>query len=107
MARTTAHPGQDPNYDRFLDATVVEDGRGTTATVLSMLCRLDIDPWGEAAGLARMQESQARRRLADMMSLFADASLPTTARDKVISRLLSFLPRHAALAPTPTPCPSR
>ena len=48
--------GQDPKYEPFLYAPVGDDRRGATVTVLSMLARLGVDPWGEAAGLASLPE---------------------------------------------------
>jgi hypothetical protein len=43
-----------PEFDAFLYAPVDEEGNGVLLSVLSALARLDVDPWREAAELARM-----------------------------------------------------
>jgi hypothetical protein len=85
--------GQDPAYARFLGATVGEDMRETKVTVMSMLARLDIDPWLEAAKLAAMPGSSARRRLDAVIARFTDVETPASGRGKVVSGLLDLLPK--------------
>ena len=85
--------GQDPAYERFLGATVGEDKRETNVTVLSMLARLDIDPWLEAAKLSAMSGGSARKRLDALIARFTDVQTPASGRGKMVSDLLNMLPR--------------
>jgi hypothetical protein len=50
-------------FDKFLCAPIREDRNGTPLSVLSALARLDVDPWQEAASLARMPRDTAATRL--------------------------------------------
>ena len=64
-------------------------------SVLSALARLELDPWQEAAKLARLPAAAATRRLASLL-----AALPDGARGKrdfstVAARLIALLPRRA------------
>ncbi|KIN71905.1 hypothetical protein [Sulfitobacter guttiformis] len=93
MAFSIKEMGQDPVYERFLGATVGEDSRETNVSVLSMLARLDIDPWLEAAKLAEMSGGAARKRLDALIARFTDVQTPASGRGKVVSNLLDLLPK--------------
>jgi hypothetical protein len=41
-------------FDDFLYAPIVEGGNGMVLSVLSALARVNVDPWDEAARLARL-----------------------------------------------------
>lgn len=90
--------GQDPQYEPFLSAPVGEDRHGTSVTVLSMLARLGVDPWGEASELARLPEGAARQRLEALMARFNDVSTPVQDRSGVVLKLLASLPGPATPA---------
>ena len=92
MANTPIQLGQDPQFEPFLHAPVGEDCHGDTVTVLSMLARLDVDPWGEASELASLPHGAARQRLEALMARFNDVATLVADRNKVISRLLAVLP---------------
>lgn len=94
MALTMGQMRQDPVLARFLHATVGEDKNGINVSVLSMLSRLEVDPWTEASDLAAMPDGPARKRLATLMASFKD--VPTLRHDqgKIISALLDLLPRR-------------
>jgi hypothetical protein len=77
-------------FDDFLFARIDEGSDAAPLSVLSMLARLDIDPWEEAAKLARLPRAAAARRLVELI-----AARPDTAslNAKIVSdRLLNFLP---------------
>lgn len=95
MAYSPIPLGQDPKYERFLFAPVGEDGRGASVSVLSMLARLNVDPWREASDLTAMPEGSARQRLDALLARFTDVPGLIAARSEVVSRLLAFLPRGA------------
>ena len=42
------------DFDEFLYAPIGADASGNPVTLLSALARLDMDPWEEAANLARL-----------------------------------------------------
>jgi hypothetical protein len=88
--------GQDPALERFLRATVGEDVNGINVSVISMLARLEVDPWTEASDLAAMPDGPARKRLDTLMTRFKD--VPTLGRDQgqIISALLDLLPKKKA-----------
>lgn len=56
-----------PEFDEFLFAQIGEDGNGMLLSVLSALARLDLDPWQEAAKLARLPKTTATERLASLL----------------------------------------
>ena len=77
-------------FDDFLFARIDEGSDAAPLSVLSMLARLDIDPWEEAAKLARLPRAAAARRLVELI-----AATPDTAslNAKTVSdQLLKFLP---------------
>ena len=106
MAYAPAQLGQDPQYEPFLHAPVGDDHRGTSVTVLSMLARLGVDPWGEASALAAMPDGAARQRLDALMSRFTDVPSVGPARTDAVSRLLACLPRPARNTPESRLSPS-
>jgi hypothetical protein len=78
------------SFNDFLFATVCEERNDMPLTVVSALARLDLDPWTEAAELARMPADGAARRLAALLAGVAGASPATTA-----ARLVALLPNPA------------
>ncbi len=94
---------QDPQYDLFLQAHVGDDVRGTSVTVLSMLARLGVDPWVEAATLTHLREAAAQQRLEALLGRFTDVPLSGPARATAVSRLIACLPRVGKDASTPRP----
>jgi hypothetical protein len=77
-------------YNDFLFATVCEERNEMPLTVVSALARLDLDPWTEAAELARMPADGAARRLRSLLAGVAGAPPLTTA-----ARLVALLPTQA------------
>lgn len=95
MAMSMTQLSQDPAYARFLGAPVGEDRSGTSVSVLSMLARLNVDPWNEASDLAKMQEAPARQRLEALLARFEDVPTLLSDQGRVASGLLAFLPNRA------------
>ena len=92
------HPHQ-PEFERFLYASVGEDRNGYVVTVLSTLTRLNLDPWKEAAELAALGQEAARSRLGLLLSRFRD--VPALGQDhgsvaRDLTRLLPERPARAA-----------
>ncbi len=81
-------------FDDFLFAPIDDDGNGMLLSVLSALARLNLDPWQEAADLARLPGDTATRRLA---SLIEELSMrPSAHRDveAIAAGLIALLPRR-------------
>jgi hypothetical protein len=83
-------------FDNFLFAQVIE-GSEAPLSVLSMLARLDIDPWDEAAKLARLPRTVAAKRLSDFITATPGASSPYLNAAKVSERLTDLLPAPVSL----------
>lgn len=63
--------------------------------VLSALARLDIEPWQEAAKLARLPRVTASERLASLIAALPDE--PSGHRDpSIAARLIALLPSGAS-----------
>jgi hypothetical protein len=97
---TNAASALGSEYDAFLFAPIGWDQNEMALSVVSALARLDIDPWREAAKLARLSQAAAASRLA---GLLADLPTGTPARldpDGSPARLVALLPRgHASQSP--------
>ena len=101
MAYAPTLLGQDPQFEAFLYASLGEDRRGSSVTVLSMLARLGVDPWKEASELSRLPIAAARQRLEALMTRFHDIPTPVPDRSKIVSDLLALLPRRATTTISP------
>ena len=64
-------------FDDFLFARIDEGSDATPLSVLSMLARLDRDPWEEAAELARLPRAAAAGRLVDFIAATPGRPPPT------------------------------
>jgi hypothetical protein len=86
-----------PEFDDFLFAPIEEDRNGTLLSVLSALARQNLDPWQEAADLARLPVETAIRRMTDWIGALPDA--PSGRRDAgaIARRLIARLPRRPDL----------
>ena len=79
-------------FDDFLFACIDEGSDSTPLSVLSMLARLDIDPWEEAAKLARLPRAAAARRLVDFIAATPGAPSAYLNAKTVSDQLLNLLP---------------
>jgi hypothetical protein len=90
-AQPLNHPAHDA-LQPFLYADIGPERSGMTLSVLSALARLDVDPWEEAARLAKLPRATAAAMLARMI-----ASTPTlcttTDAPRIASRLAALLPQ--------------
>jgi hypothetical protein len=84
-----------PEFDDFLYAPIGEDGHGMPVSVLSVLARLDLDPWQEASRLARLPAKTAIQSLASSIAELPDG--PSAHRDAgtIAAGLIGRLPRQA------------
>jgi hypothetical protein len=65
--------------------------------VLSFLARLNVDPWEEAASLARLSGEDARRLLTTRIAALPAAERGTDDSGATAARLVALLPRGAPL----------
>lgn len=84
----------DPAFDRFLQAPFDDDRQEQLLTVVSVLARLDLDPWHEAAVLAALSPGAAIDRLTALFEKVPDvaAGVPRDRR-RIASRLVGLLPQ--------------
>ena len=82
-------------FDDFLFAPIGEERNGMLLSVLSALARLDVDPWQEAAKLARLPGETATQRLASLIAALPDGPSAHLAPGTIAARLIALLPRKA------------
>ena len=96
MTHAALSPLIEPEFDKFLGASIGEDRNGTGLSVLSAFARLNVDPWQEATSLARMPSDAAAARLTELIE-----ALPRAPADAIPSRmiadLVALLPKGKAL----------
>jgi hypothetical protein len=94
--RTTVCPVAGTEFDDFLYAPIREEEQhGSPLSVLSALARLDVDPWDEAARLARLPRTAAIQFLTTLVA-GAPGSLPThRSPGEHAQRLAALLPQKA------------
>jgi hypothetical protein len=93
-------------FDEFLYASIGDDANGMPVTLLSALARLDIDPWEEAARLARLSLESASQRLASQLTAMPNRPATTVDSETIATRLVALLhrsPEAKASSPEATP----
>jgi hypothetical protein len=94
MTLATATSAFESRFDSFLYAAVREDPDGAPLTVLSVLARLDIDPWEEAARLAQLPRETGARLLAGIISALPKGATTPADNGTIAARLIALLPRR-------------
>jgi hypothetical protein len=79
-------------FDDFLFATMGEGRNDVPLSVLSVLARLGIDPWEEAAELARVSREVATQRLASLITALPDGPSAHLDPGRIAARLIVLLP---------------
>ena len=69
-------------------------------SVLSALARLDLDPWLEAANLARMPKETATERMIALIAALPDTFSGQQESAMVAARLITLLPRRKSNGPS-------
>jgi hypothetical protein len=90
-----------PEFDKFLFARIDKDSEETPLSVLSVLARLGVDPWEEAARLAQLPRLAAVSRLASMIATIPGASSAYFDAGSLSDRLISLLPSKPAVPALP------
>jgi hypothetical protein len=78
-------------YDAFLFAAIPDDGAAPLNTV-SVLARLDIDPWREAAELTSLPRESAVQRLVTLLVRMPGRSIGLLDAEMIAMRLVALLP---------------
>jgi hypothetical protein len=94
MTPTASNPPPGSEFDDFLFALVGEDRNGMPLSVVSVLARMDLDPWVEAATLADLPAETAARKLAAWLDALSDPALKPPSPDTRAVRLIALLPRR-------------
>ena len=96
MPRTASNSYLGSEFDDFLFAPIGEERNGMPLSVVSALARSDVDPWQEAAQLARLPVEAATQRLASLIAALPEASGPRWDPGAIAARLIGLLPHLAA-----------
>jgi hypothetical protein len=104
MRNSASHLGSE--FNAFLFAPIGEGRNGMLLSVLSVLARQDIDPWGEAAELASLPRENAIRRLSSLIAEIPDELPASHDVPTVATRLIALLPRSPKFNASPRIEPS-
>lgn len=94
MTPKAAMFGLGPEFDAFLFAVIGDDRNGMQLSVVSVLARMDLDPWQEAAALAELPAELAVQRLAPLLAALPERTLQQTSATTTAVRLIALLPRR-------------
>ena len=83
-------------FDKFLFAPIGGDQAVPFLSVVSALARLDVDPWKEAASLARMPKELAIDRLTTLIASLSTDSVTRQSSEAIAAGLILLLPQAAA-----------
>lgn len=84
------------DFDEFLFAPVGKDANGMPVTLLTVLARLGVDPWEEAADLAHLSREPAMQRLASRLEAMPNATGSAADTVNIAARLIALLHRAPA-----------
>lgn len=103
MRPSTPHPLL--QYAPFLFEPLGDDSNGAPLALASILGRMSLDPWKEAAALAALPAFEAVRKLASFLEAAPNHVLAATESNKLAERLIKLLPaqRNAPNVPTGPP----
>jgi hypothetical protein len=87
-------------FDPFLFASLDDETDGPVLSVVSALARLDVDPWQEAASLARMPKEKAKQRLTSLLASLPQGATSGPAPEIIAARLIALLPQAGSVQTT-------
>ncbi len=102
VAMTQAGSSRGSEFNDFLFASIGEDKNGMPLSVLSALARLDVDPWQEAAALAKLPGGAAAQRLASLIAALPNEPSAHLGSGPIAARLVALLARAASAHDTST-----
>lgn len=92
MRTSFSHPGLE--YAAFLFEPLGDDRNGVPLALASILGRMSLDPWSEAASLAAMPTDAAARKLASFIEAMPNHVLPRVETNTLAERLIRLLPKR-------------
>lgn len=102
MKHTIVPTAVGAEFDAFLYATISAERDDEPLSVLSALARRDLDPWDEAARLARLPLEAATLSLATIIPARSESSPLRSDASATAAQLIALLPRHSTNRPAPT-----
>lgn len=101
LAHDMTHAAMTPllgrSFDPFLFASIDEERDDPVLSVVSALARLDVDPWKEAASLARMPKDQAKERLTFLIASLPAGATTGSSPEIIAARLIALLPQAGSI----------
>jgi hypothetical protein len=97
-AASAPRSGLGSEFDAFLFAPIGDDNNGLPLRIVSLLGRLDLDPWAEASILARLPTEAAAQKLTSLLAALPVASLKQAHLGTMATHLVALLPHQTALA---------
>jgi hypothetical protein len=88
-----SHPGS--QYTAFLFEPLGDDRNGVPLALASILGRMSLDPWSEAASLAAMPPEVAAQKLASLIEAMPNHALPRLESNTLAERLIRLLPKRS------------
>jgi hypothetical protein len=85
-----------PQFDKFLFATVGDEIDGLPLSVISALTRFGLDPWQEAGRLSSMSDREAVEQLAGLIAELPGGSRRRDEARKIAGGLIDLLPTRDA-----------
>jgi hypothetical protein len=108
MTRSASTSPSRSEFDDFLFAPIGDERNGMLLSVISALARLDLDPWREAASLARMPKEAATERMTSLIAALPERTAAHRDPEAIAARLVALLPRaFASRAPQRKPLIAR
>jgi hypothetical protein len=106
VKRRAATTGLGSEFDDFLYSSLGEDKQGLLISVATLLGRLNLDPWQEAASYAGLPPEKAAQKLASLIEALPDRPLQEGDPVTLATRLIRLLPhRTESRSPTATTVP--
>jgi hypothetical protein len=92
MRASFSHPGLE--YTAFLFEPLGDDRNGVPLALASILGRMSLDPWSEAASLAAMPTDVAAQKLASIIEAMPHQVVPRVESSTLAERLIRLLPKR-------------
>ena len=89
-------------YTAFLFEPLGDDRNGVPLALASILGRMNLDPWSEAASLAAMPAAVAKQKLAALIEAMPSHPSMRPESNTLVERLIRLLPAPAAPPPVPS-----
>jgi hypothetical protein len=92
MRASFSHPGLE--YTAFLFEPLGDDRNGVPLALASILGRMSLDPWSEAASLAALPTDVAAHKLASIIDAMPNHVVPRVESNTLAERLIRLLPKR-------------